>query len=380
MNNIKEYLYQTIKTLVGPKHPHFNYDALNQCANRLRDTLESFGLTVEDQEFYVYGDQRPYRNIFAYWGEVKPDMTIIGSHYDTVPHSPGANDNLSAVAVSIELARLISIQHDKPNIGFVFFTLEEGHPGYYEKRHRLLFEHEIIDAHGTLVSASLVETTADLQNFLKQNPSGTYSERLQRFSESQTLGAKELQYLSILGEVHKEFSAVSPTGKPNYTVGSHHFVEAMHAVIGRALVMDCLGWVDDERKVYEAIPLQGLENFLSSYQATKDQNSGNYLAFMGSVNTHHWLNELHGHCSTAGTDFPHIALKLPLPYESIKEVAPDTLRSDHAPFWRKGIPAIFISDTANFRSNLYHTPADTIEHINFSFLTKLVHALYLFLK
>ncbi|MGB3298870.1 MAG: M28 family peptidase, partial [Phormidesmis sp.] len=31
---------------------------------------------------------------------------------------------------------------------------------------------------------------------------------------------------------------------------------------------------------------------------------------------------------------------------------------DHAPFWDKNIPAVFVSDTANFRNPNYHTPQD----------------------
>ena len=52
----------------------------------------------------------------------------------------------------------------------------------------------------------------------------------------------------------------------------------------------------------------------------------------------------------------------------------DLLRADHAPFWRDNIPAIFISDTANFRYPYYHTGADTIEHLDFDFIKKIAQA------
>lgn len=48
---------------------------------------------------------------------------------------------------------------------------------------------------------------------------------------------------------------------------------------------------------------------------------------------------------------------LPLP-------VPDFLRSDHAPFLQMGIPAVLISDTANFRSRHYHRPTDTTDTID----------------
>jgi Zn-dependent M28 family amino/carboxypeptidase len=34
-------------------------------------------------------------------------------------------------------------------------------------------------------------------------------------------------------------------------------------------------------------------------------------------------------------------------------------RSDHLSFWRAGIPAILITDTADFRNPNYHRPTDT---------------------
>lgn len=43
---------------------------------------------------------------------------------------------------------------------------------------------------------------------------------------------------------------------------------------------------------------------------------------------------------------------------------PDFLRSDHAPFLQMGIPAVLVSDTANFRSPHYHRPSDAIGTID----------------
>jgi Zn-dependent M28 family amino/carboxypeptidase len=40
------------------------------------------------------------------------------------------------------------------------------------------------------------------------------------------------------------------------------------------------------------------------------------------------------------------------------------MRSDHAPFYVMGIPAVMMTDTANFRSPHYHRSTDTIETID----------------
>ena len=55
-------------------------------------------------------------------------------------------------------------------------------------------------------------------------------------------------------------------------------------------------------------------------------------------------------------------------------VPPDLLRSDHAPFWQAGIPALMLTDGANFRNPYYHTPNDTIGSLNFTFMQQVLQA------
>lgn len=52
----------------------------------------------------------------------------------------------------------------------------------------------------------------------------------------------------------------------------------------------------------------------------------------------------------------------------------DLRRSDHAPFWDAGIPALMLTDTSNFRSPFYHTALDRSEMIDFKFAAKTVRA------
>ena len=63
---------------------------------------------------------RPVRNV-----EVNPPQAtiVVGAHYDTVPGSPGADDNASAVAALIELAGLLG--RERLPIRFVAFANEE---------------------------------------------------------------------------------------------------------------------------------------------------------------------------------------------------------------------------------------------------------------
>jgi aminopeptidase YwaD len=54
---------------------------------------------------------------------------------------------------------------------------------------------------------------------------------------------------------------------------------------------------------------------------------------------------------------------------------PDTRRSDHAPFWDLGYPAILITDTANLRNPHYHQPTDRLATLDLNFLTQVCQGL-----
>jgi Zn-dependent M28 family amino/carboxypeptidase len=82
-------------------------------------TLVSYGLKPTFQSFPSGG--RTVSNV-----EVSPpgnSFIVVGAHYDTVPGSPGADDNASAVAALIELAGMLG-QEGLP-IRFVAFVNEE---------------------------------------------------------------------------------------------------------------------------------------------------------------------------------------------------------------------------------------------------------------
>jgi Zn-dependent M28 family amino/carboxypeptidase len=49
-------------------------------------------------------------------------------------------------------------------------------------------------------------------------------------------------------------------------------------------------------------------------------------------------------------------------------------RSDHLSFWQAGIPAILITDTANFRNPNYHRPTDTFDTLDYARAAEIVHA------
>lgn len=84
----------------------------------LAETLEAAGFSVALQGQYQNVVALPTR-----W-DGRP-LTLIAAHYDSVPGSPGADDNASGLAVLLECARLASTMTATPAVGFVAFNAEE---------------------------------------------------------------------------------------------------------------------------------------------------------------------------------------------------------------------------------------------------------------
>ena len=103
--------------------------------------------------------------------------------------------------------------------------------------------------------------------------------------------------------------------------------------------------------------------------------TGNFIAILGDLNSEKLAQSFCNQCKLTSIDLPYASLQIPLTFEDITKFGLfDILRSDHAPFWREGIPALMLTDTANFRYPFYHTQADTIDKLDFDFMTKICKA------
>lgn len=102
------------------------YEQLVRAAEYIETSLAQMGYAVHRQEYQVDG-----RIVWNIWAETTgrqaaEEIIVLGSHYDTVPGCPGANDNGSAVAANLELARAFSGKPLARTLRFVFFVNEEG--------------------------------------------------------------------------------------------------------------------------------------------------------------------------------------------------------------------------------------------------------------
>ena len=83
----------------------------------------ALGYDVFVQKFAVDGGTS--RNVIATWPGAQRYPIILGGHMDSVPTSPGANDNASGVSVLLEIARLVRGTIQGQLLKFVAFGSEE---------------------------------------------------------------------------------------------------------------------------------------------------------------------------------------------------------------------------------------------------------------
>jgi Zn-dependent M28 family amino/carboxypeptidase len=121
--NLREHV-RLLSSEIGERNME-KYENLQAAADYIETILKQYGYVVEFQTYRVGG--REVRNLIATLpGSRSPKQTIlVGAHYDTVPGSPGADDNASGVSGILELARLFSGDSTSKTIKWVAFVNEE---------------------------------------------------------------------------------------------------------------------------------------------------------------------------------------------------------------------------------------------------------------
>ena len=131
----KDRLYADVKKLasVNPPRNYANLSSLNSAADYISGEFKKLNCRVEEQKYTADGYE--YRNIIASFGPEDGERIIVGAHYDVCEDQPGADDNASAVAGMLEIARLIDELKPelKNRIDFVAYTLEE--PPYFRTKY-----------------------------------------------------------------------------------------------------------------------------------------------------------------------------------------------------------------------------------------------------
>jgi hypothetical protein len=256
-------LRETVEALAYPRHAVVDAAASRRAAAWIAERLRAWGYEVRRQ-----GE---HSNVVALPASCPPGpLRLVGAHYDTVPGTPGADDNGSAVAALLECARVATEVAPQGRLCFVAFNCEED---------------------GVLGSIDFVR-------------------------EEVVAGGLRVR------EAH---------------------------------VLEMVGFCDP-RPGSQRVPVE---------VPVRVRDTGDFLGLVANGRSHRALGGVLRAARTYVPELPVLGLQV---YCGVEKRLPPLLRSDHAPFWAAGIPALMWTDTSEFRNPHYHRPSDLPETLDYSFL------------
>lgn len=284
-------LARHLAALPGPRHRSTDAPAIKETLASLRDQFTEYGWEVQDQPCTdeELGDGL---NVVATLPGVRTPhaVVVVGAHHDTVPLTPGADDNGSGLAGLLEVARLLGSERWDATIELVAFDFEEVGVGAGERG---------------------------------------------RFSGSR-------RYVKGLRETGRDCRAVfifEMIGFRNLSPGSQTVPDGFASLFPT------------------------LAGLLAARQGRAD-----FVAALGDARGP-LLAHLEQTAAEAVPSLPVLAVRVP---DSVP--LRDLFRSDHVPFWEAGLPAVMLTDTANFRNPHYHQPTDRPETLSPEFWRDVVAA------
>lgn len=253
----------------------FKYQKLQEAEQYITEQFNACGYNVEFQEYSVYNKKS--KNIIATKiGKIRPEeVVIVGAHYDTC-FNPGADDNASAVAGLLELAKALSDQPTNRTIRFVAFVNEE--PPFFK---------------------------------------------------TPEMGSRV--YVKIAKERKEDIKAV--------------------------IILEMIGYYSSKKDSQKYPPLFGLFY----------PNKANFICVVGNWNSNWLVREVRTGFKK-GTEFPIETFVGPSFIAGVDY-------SDHWSFWKEGLPAVMITDTAFYRNPHYHSASDTYEKLDYKSMAEVVRGL-----
>jgi hypothetical protein len=188
----KENLFNHVKALTSTPRPRnfYNVASLDSAAAYIKTQLEQYGYSPKEQVFQVEGND--YRNIHVLIGPENTKRVVIGAHYDVCGEQAGADDNASAVAGLLELARIAKLHEKnlKNQLEFVAYTLEE--PPHFRTMNMGSYVH----------AQSLFDSSIDVKVMICLEMIGFFSdERIQRYPLSilKLFYPKKADFIAVVG-------------------------------------------------------------------------------------------------------------------------------------------------------------------------------------
>lgn len=145
-------------------------------------------------------------------------------------------------------------------------------------------------------------------------------------------------------------------------MGSRVHARALRASAAPVRLVVCLEMLGtyDDRPGSQHFPIPGLGLIYPS--------QGNFLVVVGGYGDGWRVRHLKG-ALRAATSLPIRSINAPAGVTGIDF-------SDHASYWKEGLPAVMLTDTAFFRNPRYHTEADTPDQLDYVRMAEVVRALH----
>jgi hypothetical protein len=378
-----ERIYTHIFTLHYERSPVFSMDNLKKAQHYIETQFTAYGLTPELYSFTLKGDRFSYSNVQAKLNPELESEILITSHFDHMKGSPGADDNLSAVAIMLEIARICKKGHVDVPIEFISFNLEEQNPFLHKKTLEKGIE---LDLHNEREIPKTLHFQK-MRDLFSEKSKRALRKGIDRKKIYETV-FHEIE--DDLTEIEKEYFsyqidlAQNPESRNWIDFfalnGSSYYVEDLvtrnaHTSLKGVINLETCGYTSKEPHSQTLPTGLDIRNF-PSYKID-DPTVGDFISIISDKNSSELGNSFLKSCEEPDIDLPGVLIGVPLPFEQINKSLPDLLRSDHAPFWKAHIPAVMITDTADFRNPYYHTPADTITTLDFDFILQVAKATFL---
>ena len=152
--DLQHELKADVETLAGQigERNMWHYAELTAAGDFIQNSFSRAGLKPQRVSYEL--QRKSCHNIEVEIRGARPEIVLIGAHYDSVFGSPGANDNGSGVAAVLALARRFAGRSTSSTLRFVAFVNEE--PPFFQTAQMGSFVYASqCKAHGDQISAMI---------------------------------------------------------------------------------------------------------------------------------------------------------------------------------------------------------------------------------
>lgn len=387
-----ERLYATVLALEGPRNILTAPTELDAAAGWIKDAMITAGLQVRELTFGLEGTDYRFRILEGAVGASRNEPArVIIAHYDTVEASMGANDNAAGIALILEVGRALAQLPDPPHVRIVAVPQEEStQPAFKGKEIESLRRLGLVDANQTPTTWAGKRTLQGIHNKAMTlfNAGSTtqghaYACALADWVSREGPVPVEIDtHFRELAELYADMDPVGTIGVRS-RIGSTRWLEAFLAEGGSvafALSVDEPGIHRNEPGSQDPVPQGDFKDMTRSHLLQPEARVGNFAVLASIAGSSHLARRLADMFEQDDINMPYGWFDLPLDFKGTAQHLPKILGSDHAPFWREGIPAVFLFDMSLGRDPWNHTLADTIDRLNFDALLRQCRAVFQFLS